>query len=133
MANLKENMSASELKYLLVLQEQLSSGNGILMITTIADKMGVSKASVSNALDRLMVRGYIKRDKKHIGITEKGNEVLNEYNEIIGFISKHLEFHCGVSSSQAYSDAVGVACVLSEASRKGTADFVRKAKESCRG
>ena len=89
MANLKENMSASELKYLLVLQEQLSSGTGILMITTIADKMGVSKASVSNALDRLMVRGYIKRDKKHIGITEKGNEVLNEYNEIIGFISKH--------------------------------------------
>ena len=133
MANLKENMSASELKYLLVLQEQLSSGNGILMITTIADKMGVSKASVSNALDRLMVRGYIKRDKKHIGITEKGNEVLNEYNEIIEFISKHLEFHCGVSSNTAYSDAVCVACVLSEASRKGTADFVRKAKESCRG
>lgn len=133
MANLKENMSVSELKYLLILQEQLSSGNGILMITTIADKMGVSKASVSNALDRLMVRGYIKRDKKYISITEKGNEVLNEYTEIIDFISKHLEFHCGVSFVKAYSDAVGVACALSEASRKGTAVFLRKAKENSRG
>lgn len=132
MANENEGMSASELKYLLTIQDLCSTGQPT-KLTTIAEKMYVSKASVSHALDRLDLRGYLFRDKKYISISEKGKEALAEYNLIIGFISKHLEVQCKVSPQIAMKDAISVACVFSEQSRKGIADFMQKAKEYYNG
>lgn len=56
-------MTASELKYLIALDELYDGKNGV-KLTVIAEKTRVSKVSVYRALERLEKDGYVKRTEK---------------------------------------------------------------------
>lgn len=116
-------MTVSELKYLIAADE-IANREQNVGITAISQKMNVTKVSVYRGIERLAGNGYITRDKKKIRFTEKGKAALAEYKIIIGFICKHLEFHCGVSAAIAYGDALGVACSFSDESRKAVVGFI---------
>ena len=101
MANGNESMSASELKYLLAIEELCREEGKSTNLTAISEKMYLTKASVSHALERLEERGYLLRVGKLISVSERGKEALAEYYLLIEFISKHLEAHCNVSPQTA--------------------------------
>lgn len=120
-------MTASELRYLIAVNKL--SEQGTAKLTGIAKNLNVSKVSVYKAVDRLESAGYLIHIGKKICLTEKGKAVLDEYLLIIGFISGHLEYHCGTPKETAYNDALCAASVFSDTSRNGIADFIRNKKK----
>ncbi len=117
-------MSSSELRYLIAaneLAEQLLT----VKQTDIAEKLGVSKVSAYNALERLSEKGFIDKSERKIVLTERGKEVLSEYLTIIPFIAAHLSFHCGTPKAQAYEDALNATCAFSDATRIGVSNFIK--------
>lgn len=118
-------MTAAELRYLIATNEIHNVTRVGVKLTDIANRMGVSKVSVYRAAERLERNGYIMRDEKNkIVITDYGRQQLNDYLEIIEFIRINLISRCGTPEEQAYQDALGVACVLSDYSRGKVAEFV---------
>lgn len=76
MTNVK--LSASIEDYLETIYEQLEKSNRIKAID-IAKKLNVSRASVTEALQKLAQKEYIIYEKNHpIALTEKGNEIAKE-------------------------------------------------------
>ncbi len=123
-------MTAAELKYLTAINELYDGTIGI-KLTSIAEKMSVTKVSVYRAVERLEKNGYIARDEKNkVVMTEDGYEQLEKYTVLIGWLSGHLQRNCRVSPEIAYNDAIGAACAFSDESRSALAEFIRKAKEN---
>lgn len=75
-------MSSSELRYLIA-ASTLAEGGAAVKQKDIAGKLGVSKVSAYNAVERLREKGYIEKNERKIGLTERGREALNEYLTII--------------------------------------------------
>ena len=114
-------MTIAELRYLIA-TNALYRDQGGVKLTSIADRVGVSKVSVYRAVERLEKSGYVKRDDKNkVVMTQDGRQVLEEYMVIVNFISSHLEKNCGTPKETAYQDALGAACALSDISRQGIA------------
>ena len=125
-------MSSSELRYLIAaneLAEQLET----VKQTDVANKLGVTKVSTYNAIERLREKGLVEKNERKIVLTERGKETLGEYMTIIRFISSHLSLHCGTPAAQAYDDALNAACAFSETTRNGVAEFIRSSVPSARG
>ena len=90
-------MTAAELKYLTAINELYDGTIGI-KLTSIAEKMGVTKVSVYRAAERLEKNGYIARDKKNkVIMTEDGYDQLEKYTVLIEWLSGHLQKNCKVS------------------------------------
>ncbi len=117
-------MSSSELRYLIAANTLAESGAAVKQ-KDIAARLGVSKVSAYNAVERLRDKGYIEKTERLVTLTEEGLRILGEYMTIIGFISTHLSVHCGTSPEQAYEDALNVSCAFSDATRNGVANFIR--------
>lgn len=117
-------MSSSELRYLIAAND-LAAGGGTVKQTDIANKLGVTKVSAYNALERLKEKGYIEKSDRKVALTEKGKEILNEYMTIIDFISAHLALRCGTPRERAYDDALNATCAFSDETRNGVARFIR--------
>ena len=117
-------MSSSELKYLIAASELEESGETVRQ-TNIAEKLGVTKVSAYNAVERLKGKGLIEKNERKIALTDAGREALCEYMTIIRFISSHLSLHCGTPKEQAYEDALCAACAFSDATRNGVANFIK--------
>lgn len=117
-------MSSSELRYLIAANE-LAEGGAAVKQKDIAGKLGVSKVSAYNAVERLKEKGYIAKTDRLVTLTESGRQILSEYMTIIHFISMHLALHCKTPAEQAYDDALSVSCAFSDATRNGVANFIR--------
>lgn len=121
-------MTASELRYLIAVNELSENGTGA-KLTSIATNLGVTKVSVYKAVERLEAVGYLLHCGKKICVTEKGSELLSEYLLVIGFISSHLEYHCGTPKELAYNDALGATCAFSDTSRRNVTEFIKSGKK----
>lgn len=123
-------MTSAELKYLMAINELYDGTIGI-KLTSIAEKMSVTKVSVYRAAERLEKNGYIARDEKNkVIMTEYGYEQLGKYIMLIEWLRGHLQKNCKVSAEIAHNDAIGAACAFSEESRGALAEFIQKAKEN---
>lgn len=125
-------MTSAEFKYLIA-SKQLYDAREDKSIgikpTEIASKLGVSKASVSRAVERLEKGGYIrKNDRNKIVITEYGFTQLSEYKIMIEWLCCHLQFHCNIPKDIAQVDAINAACAMSNESRHGLAEFIKSGK-----
>ena len=117
-------MTSSELRYLIAADE-LAKAGVVVTQTNIAGKLGVTKVSAYNAVERLKEKGLIEKSERKITLTGEGEEALGEYLTIIRFISGHLAAHCGTPKNQAYDDALNATCAFSDATRNGVAKFIR--------
>ena len=80
----------------------------------VAEKMGVSKPSVSRALGILRNAGYVDCDESlFLSLTEKGAEIAAKIYERHLVISKLLEY-IGVDGKTAEEDACRVEHVISD-------------------
>lgn len=119
-------MTSAEFKYLIAINELYNGETGI-KLTSIAEKMNVTKVSVFRAAERLEKNGYIKRDEKNkIVLTQLGGERFREYNTLIGWFSSHLQTICEVSAETAYADAIGAVCAFSEETRNAFAQYIQQ-------
>ncbi len=116
-------MTSAELKYMIAIEEIYDGINGVKLID-IASKVGVSKVSVYRAVERMEKNGYIERnDKNKVVLTEYGKKELSSYKEIMRFLQNNIKKYCSVSEDVAYSDAMCVACALSNTSREKLSDL----------
>lgn len=125
-------MTSADFKYLIAskqlydAREDKSIG---IKLTEIANKVSVSKASVSRAAERLEKGGYIrKNDRNKIVITEYGFTQVAEYKIMIEWLSSHLRFHCNIPQEIAQIDGINAACAMSDESRHGLAEFIKSGK-----
>lgn len=119
-------MSASELRYLIALNELYDGTNGV-KLTSIADKMCVSKVSVYKALERLEKSGYVKRTENNkICVSEKGALTLSEYTACMSVIQQSLEKYCNLSPAIAYKDALNTICALGDECRRAILGYLKE-------
>lgn len=117
-------MSSSELRYLIA-AHALAEKKPVVKQTDIANQLRVTKVSAYNAVERLREKGLIEKNERKIVLTERGQELLDEYMTIIRFISMHLSLHCGTPKEQAYDDALNATCAFSDQTRNGVANFIK--------
>ncbi|MCR5260548.1 MAG: metal-dependent transcriptional regulator [Candidatus Gastranaerophilales bacterium] len=121
-----ENNSASKEDYLELIYE-LSQDNANFKAVDIANKMNISRASVSEALKKLSEQGYIVYEKyKQAALTAKGLEtakkVLNKHNVLCKFFKEYLN----LSEEEAQINACRIEHVITETAFQKIQDIVNK-------
>ena len=117
-------MTASELKYLIAANELSDNGNGARM-AAMAQRLNVSKVSVSRAVEKLIASGYLYQSGKKILLTKKGIEEITDYLIVIDLIGSKLQRHCNILKETAFDEAIGAACALGDESRKRVLAFTK--------
>ena len=117
-------MTASELKYLIAVNELNDSGNGTKM-SAVAKKLNVSKVSVYRAVERLNQSGYIGQSGKRIILTETGSAAVASFMPVVDFIGDKLVRHCNTPKEVAFDEAIVVACALGDNSRNAVLSYVK--------
>lgn len=109
---LNKNMTPSKENYLKVLLE-LSDGKEVRS-SDVAEVLGITKASVSCMMKRLMEEGYVVKEKYGaVTLTEKGHReavnVKRRYNLLKSFFVRIL----GVDTATAAEDACKIEHIIS--------------------
>ncbi len=109
---LNKNMTPSKENYLKVLLE-LSDGEEVRS-SDVAEVLGITKASVSCMMKRLMEEGYVVKEKYGaVTLTEKGHReavnVKRRYNLLKSFFVRIL----GVDTATAAEDACQIEHIIS--------------------
>ena len=91
----------------------------------IAQEMGFSKASVSRAVSKLKLEGYILIDRNgYIALTEKGHDLAARIYERHIVLTKML-VDLGVDEETAVDDACRMEHVISDASFAAIKEHIR--------
>lgn len=126
MTNVK--LSASIEDYLETIYEQLEKSNRIKAID-IAKKLNISRASVTEALQKLAQKEYIIYEKNPpIELTEKGNEiakeVMHKHRILCDFFTKILK----IDHEEAEINACRIEHVITQAAFDKIFEMVDKQK-----
>lgn len=121
MANYKGTLTASNIKYLLVMQEIEVEGKGVRCVD-VADAVGVTKPSVHTMMNNLKTMKLIKKNKYGVAyFTTVGRELAEKYSKYYDVL---LKCFCGVFPDEV--DIKTVICsVLSEVSEENL-EIMRK-------
>ena len=93
----------------------LSKINGEARISDIAEKLNISKPSVTEAIDKLSQDGYVYKEKyKPVSLTEKGKKLAEEVFCKHNIIKEFLINVVGVNSEVAEEDACKMEHVVSD-------------------
>ncbi len=126
MPNLK--ISASIEDYLETIYEHLESAHKIKAVD-IAKKLNVSRASVTEALQKLAHKEYIIYEKKHpIELTEKGIEiaknVIHKHRILCDFFVKILK----IEKEEAEINACRIEHVITQTAFEKIAEMIKNQK-----
>ncbi len=121
-----EKNSASKEDYLELIYE-FSSSKSDFKAVDIAKKMNISRASVSEALQKLAVQGYIIYEKyKPAILTEKGRElaekVYNKHKVLCAFFKNQLN----LSEEESQINACRIEHVITETAFEKIKELVEK-------
>jgi len=126
MAESRARISPSLEDYLEAVLELAGDDNGA-RTTDVAAKLGVSKASVNQAMGLLVNRGLISRERYGpVYLTEDGRDaaqaVCRRHRAIKSFLISVL----GVDESVAEEDACQIEHVVSKETMEGLIDFMER-------
>ncbi|MDD3395249.1 MAG: metal-dependent transcriptional regulator [Anaerotignum sp.] len=100
--------------YLKVIYE-LIQRNGMARVTDIADRMHVSKATVSQTTDKLVAMGCVKKEKsKGVWLTELGKEKAESVKETFHILDCFLTEILDVPKNISQKDACLMEHILSQ-------------------
>lgn len=106
---------------------ELSAGTGGARVSDIAARMGVSKASVNNAMNVLHQRGLVENEKyREIYLTEEGLRIARLTANKHHIIQTLLTQVMGVENGQACEDACAIEHVISEESTEKVLAFLEE-------
>ena len=109
----KINASGEEyLKWILRVQKEIGPVRSI----DLAVYMGFSRASVSKAIKKLEINGFLNRDQEgYLTFTDKGLKVAESFNERHEFFTNFL-ISAGIDENTALAEACAMEHAVSEAS-----------------
>ena len=107
------DMTSSLLTYMMTI-ESLAGKSARVRSADIAEALGVARASVCKALDRLTDGGYALRCPEGVCLTEKGRRVTEIYAPARMMVEEALSERLGVPAARAERESVAVLGVLSE-------------------
>ena len=127
-----KKLSPSMQNYIKAIYE-LSSGGGGVRCCDIADKTGVSKASVCNAVKNLECQGLIYRDvNRLVYLSKKGSTQRELYLNKAAIIRRFLCDILLIDRTIADSDAYALESVISMDTLCALCRFTSQCKEACR-
>lgn len=90
MADQKEGLTASNIKYLLVIKELDKEGRGV-RCTDVAEALGITKPSVHTMVNTLKALELISKDRYSvIRFTPEGGKLAEEYSRCFRAVSGHF-------------------------------------------
>jgi DtxR family Mn-dependent transcriptional regulator len=110
---------------------ELSNGNSGVRVSDISERMGVTKASVNNAMSTLASKGLVVNEKyKEVFLTSAGLEqaklTSKKHNIILDFLTKVLK----VDAEIADEDACSIEHVISNDSVRAMHEFLQSHKST---
>jgi DtxR family Mn-dependent transcriptional regulator len=128
---LRGDMSPSLEDYLEAVLDLKSGDFGGVRTTDIASRLGVSKASVNQAMASLAERGLIQQERYGpVMLTEPGLRYAKTVRNRHSTIRRFLIFTLGVSESTAEADACKIEHVLSQETMDALVEFVEGRRNS---
>lgn len=112
------------LEAILMLQQE----QGTVRSVDIAERLGVTKASVSKAMSLLEERGYVEMLKRNVRLTDAGRDIASQVLERHVFFSDLL-VSSGVDPDLAAEEACHMEHCLSEESFKKLRAKVSESRE----
>lgn len=105
---------------------QLENDNGRARVTDISRTLGVSKPTVTEAINKLSQMGYVKREKYGpVELTEQGKNIARQTQGKHDVLIKLLNGIFGVDIETAEVDACKMEHSLSEETYSKLVDFVK--------
>ena len=93
----------------------LEEEHGYAKVVEIAESLGVTKPSVSNAMSQLLNEGYIDKEPySHVTLTEKGKMIAEDLVMKRRMIISYLQHSLGLSRSEASKNACRMEHVISD-------------------
>ncbi len=106
---------------------EVADESGAARTTDIADKLGVSKASVNQAMGLLVDRGLIEREKYGpVFLTDSGDEQARAVSKRHHTIKAFLVSVLGVAEHIAEEDACQIEHVVSKDAMNGLVEFMER-------
>jgi DtxR family Mn-dependent transcriptional regulator len=106
------------------------SDDGVVRVTDIATRLGVSKPSVLTALKTLEEQGLLEHERyRTVTLTEKGAVQAGGIRDRHNFLTAFLRDTIGVSAETAEEDACKMEHILSDETLKKMKLLVRATKK----
>ena len=124
-------MSESAGKYMKTIYVLMQSG-GCVHSVDVARRLGVTKASVSNAMANLRKSGLISmKEDGEIVFTKAGKKAAVDIYERQVLLSRFLKRIAGVDGATADLDAERIEHFLSNSTFEGIKRFIEKSPDPC--
>lgn len=113
-AKIRWNMTSSLLRYIMAI-DALAAESERVRSVDLAESLGVARASVCKALDRLTEGGYaVRGGGGQLRLTAKGNEVVRNYAPALRLVKSMFADKLGVPEQRADRESLAVLGVLGE-------------------
>lgn len=120
-----ENLTIAMEHYLETVYD-LSAGSDGCRVSDIAARLGVSKASVNNAMNVLSARGLVENEKyREVRLSGEGLRLAQLLSRKHAILQRLLTQVMGVDEDRAYEDACAIEHVISFDSVSHIQDFLR--------
>ena len=120
------NLSASLEDYLEVIHNNIEAGENVRAVS-ISKQMNVSRASVTEALKKLVTKGYINYDRYElISLTQTGKELASKIVSKHIILQRFFEEKLGLSKEEASENACKIEHVITENAFKQIAEYITK-------
>lgn len=124
------DLTHSMVHYLLAIHK-LKETKGYARVTDIANEMGLTKGSVSTALNNLRKRELVLEDEsKFLSLSETGHQAVHEILSSRTLLYYFLKDIVGVSEETAHKDSCLMEHLMSEETRN---HFFKFMQELCNG
>jgi len=103
----------------------LERNHGHAHVADIAEKLGITKPSVSKAMNQLKEKGLINKEVYgHITLTENGRNVSEKIYYKHCTISRFLEMSLGLASNEASKNACRMEHIITEKMLEAIEDYL---------
>lgn len=116
--------------YLLTIHK-LKEEKGYARVTDIAKELGLTKGSVSTALNNLKKRELVLEDEsKFLSLSDTGHEEVHHILSVRTLMYYFIKDVLGVDETTAHKDSCLVEHLLSDETRDGLFSFMKKVSKS---
>jgi Mn-dependent DtxR family transcriptional regulator len=129
---MKKDLSHSMIHYLLTIHK-LKEGRGYARVTDIAKDLGLTKGSVSTALNNLKKKDLVNEEdeSKFLYLTDLGHNIVHDVLSSRTLLYYFLKDFIGVSKDTAEKDSCLMEHLMSEETRSKFFDFMKDLTCSC--
>jgi len=109
----------------------ISQRTGVVRVKDVAEYLKVKEASVSEAVKRLVERGFLKHERYgELVLTEEGERAAREVYKRHQVLQQFFKEVLGVNEETAYRDACAIEHAISRETLQKLVEFVERLQRS---